>query len=125
MQLSGTFQIVDWQESTQQSFDDDSKLNQAKVKQSYSGDFQGNSEVNYLMHYNKDGSAEFNGFEYFSGTIKGQPCTLVLKHNGRFENGVASSQFVISDAQGFDDLAGKTGQFKSTEGGQAQYQIDK
>jgi len=75
------------------------------------------------MYYDADGNAVFNGFELITGTINEQRCNLVLKHDGKFASGVASSEFIILVADKLDMLEGKTGTFTSMEGGQAQYQI--
>ncbi len=123
MQMQGTFLIQDWQESIQKQFDDGSKLSRAEIKQNYSGQIDGHSEVYYLMNYNTDGDAFFCGFECISGTINDKECKLELKHDGQFKNGVASSKFVVVNATPLKSLIGKTGHFESTESGQADYSI--
>ena len=51
MQLKGTFQITNWQETVIHSFDSGAKLSKALVSQSYSGDINGSSEVHYQLSY--------------------------------------------------------------------------
>lgn len=123
MTLKGTFQITDWQEKTEKTFVGDAKLNAATVKQSYQGDINGESEVRYMMNYREDGNANFTGYEYLTVQIDGQNCHLVLQHDGKFEAGVASSQFTVVDCPQLPDLVGKLGQFKSSENGQADYSL--
>lgn len=123
MQLKGTFQITDWQESVNKSFDEGAKLSKALVSQMYSGDIKGSSEVHYQLNYETTGDACFNGFEFISGTIGDRPCTLTLKHHGSFEKGVAKSQFVIISSVTHAELVGITGFFSSGEAGQANYLI--
>ncbi len=123
MQLKGTFQITDWQESVEKSFEDGSKLSAAKVYQDYSGDISGKSEINYQMSYDINGDADFVGFECIEGNIANKSCTLILQHHGCFQQGVAKSNFVIirSCQQA---LIGKAGKFSSGQGGQASFVID-
>jgi hypothetical protein len=60
--LTGQFQITDWQETTQ-SEHQGTKRSLANVKLEYSGNIVGTSELQYLLSYQTDGSAEFVGFE--------------------------------------------------------------
>jgi hypothetical protein len=123
MQLKGTFQITNWQESVTQSFDHGAKLSKAQVSQTYAGDVTGSSEVHYQLSYESSGAANFNGFEFISGSLGGEPCQLTLKHDGTFEKGVAKSQFVIVSSTTHTKLLGVTGGFISGEAGQASYLI--
>lgn len=124
MQLTGTFQITGWDETTEQTFDNGAKLNIASVKQAYTGAIQGNSEIKYIMYYHPSGNADFAGFEYIKAQINGQETGLTLKHDGKFENGVASSHFLIVQSSNDESLIGKTGEFTSGEAGKADYKID-
>jgi len=121
MQLTGIFQITDWQESTQKKFDNGKKLNIANINQTYSGDIVGSSKTIYQLDYQVSGDAYFNGFEYITCEINNLECELVLKHDGEFKNGIASSNFKIISSETNLDLEGKTGYFKSTTDGQAEY----
>lgn len=123
MQLHGTFSISDWQESTTTSPNPNEKLTKAVVRQSYSGDILGASEIHYQMHYLADGNACFNGFEYITCDIDNRPTELILSHVGQFEQGVASSAFTVIKADNLPSLLGLKGHFKSTENGQAEYFI--
>ncbi len=91
MDFTGTFQILDWQESTEQALNMNTKVSKALIKQQY------------------------------SGVINEQAYQLTLKHNGHFINGVASSQFVIIQSVPESHLLGKSGRFDSTETGKANY----
>lgn len=121
MQLKGTFQITDWQESVSKSFEQGTKLSKALVSQTYSGDITGSSEVQYQLNYETTGNACFNGFEFFTGNLGDAPCQLTLKHDGTFEKGVAKSQFVIISSATHPELLGLSGSFISGETGQASY----
>lgn len=123
MQLSGVFQITNWQETVLHSFDSGAKLSKALVSQNYSGDLTGSSEVHYQLNYESTGEASFNGFEFFRGNLGETPCQLTLKHNGTFEQGVAKSQFVIISSSTHAGLLGLEGNFISGEAGQASYFI--
>lgn len=123
VQLKGTFQITDWQESVSTSFEQGAKLSKALVSQTYSGDITGSSEVQYQLNYETTGNACFNGFEFISGNLGDAPCQFTLKHDGTFEKGVAKSQFVIISSASHPELLGVTGLFTSGEAGQASYII--
>ncbi|WP_339724169.1 DUF3224 domain-containing protein [uncultured Paraglaciecola sp.] len=121
--LTGQFQITDWQETTQ-SEHDGLKRSLANVKLDYSGDLTGTSELQYLLSYQSDGSADFVGFESLQVTINGDSGSLILRHIGRFVAGVAKSQFEVLQSTIKDKLIGSTGSFTSGENGQAQYSIE-
>ena len=123
--LEGLFQITGWNEQPYSEDDDGVKQSYAKVSQSYSGAIDGTSSVHYLMSYQSAGSALFTGFETLTATIEGKTGTVVIQHHGTFEQGVASSSFVIVPGSGNEQLAGLTGSgsFRSTENGQAKYQF--
>lgn len=124
-QLTGTFQITNWQETPYIESDNGAKQSLAIITQQYSGDAQGTSELRYLMSYQPDGTAQFVGFETFNGTINGQAGTLVLQNQGQFVAGVASSTFSIVAGSGTAELAAfkGSGSFTTAEHGQAAYQI--
>ena len=122
MILKGIFQITDWQESAEKELNAGAKLSTALVQQSYDGDILGSSEVRYNLYYSKDGNAVFNGFEIITFTEDHQDAWLILKHTGKFNNGAASSQFIVIDGSN-SRLLGKTGSFESMDGGKAHYQI--
>jgi len=123
MELKGTFQITDWQETVKQKFEKGKKLSVALVQQAYAGDINGNSEVRYQLYYSESGDALFNGFETISYDKNNEQVSLTIKHDGKFENGTASSEFTIVDSSHDSNLVGKIGTFKSIEGGKATYQI--
>lgn len=123
MQLKGTFQITNWQETVIHSFDSGAKLSKALVSQSYSGDINGSSEVHYQLSYESSGEVNFNGFEFITGSLGDTLCQLTLQHSGTFERGVAKSQFVIISSSTHAELLGLKGVFSSGEAGQASYVI--
>jgi hypothetical protein len=123
MELKGTFQITDWQETVEKEFEKGKKLSTALVQQVYSGDINGNSEVRYQLYYSESGDALFNGFETIAYDKSDEQIVLTLKHDGKFESGIASSKFTIVDSSHKCSLIDKSGTFRSIEGGKAIYQI--
>lgn len=122
MQLNGTFQITNWQETEEKLFDGGGKLTSATVSQDYNGEIIGKSEIKYQMYYGSNGDASFVGFEVIVGSIGDKPCELTLKHDGCFEAGIAKSQFSILSSTD-ENLVGLKGYFKSSEGGKADFVI--
>ena len=121
--LEGTFQIKSWDESPFQENEDGSKQSHAKIKQTYSGSIEGDSEIQYLMSYQDPTSAVFVGHEEVTARIAGKSGSFLLQHNGTFEKGVAKSSFRIVSGSGKGDFVGLegSGSFESTEHGQAKY----
>ena len=106
-ELNATFEIKGWDE---QPFDEAvgvATLTQASVAREYSGDVEGTSATEWLMAYHPDKSAAFVGLERIKGTIGGRHGSLVLKHVGTFEDGVAKATLTV--VSGTDELNGATG----------------
>lgn len=89
--IEATFEIADW---TETPFDEGvgvAKLTEALVAKKYSGGIEGTSTTKWLMAYTPDATATFVGIERVTGSVDGHRGTLVLLHDGTFENGVASA----------------------------------
>ena len=123
--MSNIFQITGWDETPYIENEDGSKKSHAKITQNYSGAIEGSSELQYLMSYQSAASALFVGFELVTGTVNGKSGSFTIQHSGKFENGVASSSFVIVSNSGTDELINieGSGSFKSGESGQTSYEL--
>lgn len=104
-----TFQITGWDEKTTQDIGGGAKLTQAKVTQSYAGDIEGTSTIEYLMAYTVQGTASFVGLEWITGTVAGKSGTCVLQHVGAFSEGKARSTWSVVAGSGTEELAGLRG----------------
>jgi Protein of unknown function (DUF3224) len=105
--VEATFEISSWDESP---FDDGvgvSKLTEAVVTKRYSGAIAGTSTTKWLMAYAPDKTATYVGVERLQGTIGGRRGTLVLLHDGTFEDGVATA--ALRAVVGTDQLKDVTG----------------
>lgn len=105
--VKANFEITGWDETP---FDDGvgvSKLTEALVSKKYSGDVEGTSTTKWLMAYAPDKTATYVGIERIQGTVGGRHGTLVVMHDGKFEDGVASADLRV--VAGTDQLKGVTG----------------
>lgn len=120
---AGSFQVTSWDESPFNENDDGSKQSHAKITQVYTGGIVGSSELQYLMSYQSQSKARFVGFETVNGSVNGVHGSFVLQHDGKFEDGVAHSDFRVVTKSGRGDLidiAGH-GSFTSSEDGKSSY----
>ena len=126
MAIEGSFSITQWNEDTLSERPEGIKISHASIKQVYTGDMSGESSVEFLMSYQSQMSAQFSGFETFVGVIKGLRGTVTFQHNGKFESGIASSDFESIKGSATGELAGKTfrGSFKSGQSGKANYTLE-
>lgn len=124
--MNGTFQITGWNETPYIEGNDGSKKSHAKITQTYGGAINGSSELQYLMSYQSEASAVFVGFEVITGEVNGKTGSFTLQHSGKFENGIASSEFFVVPNSGSGELAGieGAGSFKSGESGKANYELE-
>ena len=102
-----TIEITTWDESEIDPAEGTDKLTRAHVVKTYSGDIEARSVTEWLMAYAADGSATFLGLERLTGTVAGRAGTLVLEHQGGFEDGAATATVTV--VSGTDELSGATG----------------
>src|SRR5438874_11684434 len=63
------FAIKSWDEKAYSEGQDLPKLTRASVTKTFTGDIEGEGQVEYLMMYRSDGSATFVGLERVTGRI--------------------------------------------------------
>lgn len=107
--MQTSYSITNWQEETYQDLAGQGKLTQAKVSKTYTGRMQGTGEMTYLMAYHPNGTVDFTGVEYFSGSIDGKSGTLVLREQGQFEQGNARAEFEVLAGSASEQLVGVSG----------------
>ena len=59
------------------------------------------------MSYQSEASAVFVGLEVVTGEVNGKSGSFTLQHNGKFENGIASSQFTVVSNSGTGELTNR------------------
>jgi hypothetical protein len=89
------FAITSWDEQPYSEGQDQPKLTRARVTRTYTGDIDGEGQVEYLMMYAGDGSATFVGLERVVGHVAGNAGSFVLQRTGVFEGGLAKEAYVV------------------------------
>lgn len=110
------FAIKSWDEKPYSESQDRARLTRASVAKTYTGDIDGEGQVEYLMMYRSDGSATFVGLEQVVGRIGDKTGTFVLQRTGIFENGQAKESFSVIPGSGTADLQGLLGDGSSAVG---------
>ena len=110
------FAIKKWDEAPYSEGQDQPKLTRASVTKTYTGDIEGEGQVEYLMMYRSDGSATFVGLERVVGQLAGKAGSFVLQRTGTFENGVAKESYVVMSGSGTGELRGLRGEGESAVG---------
>ena len=103
------FSITKWDEKPYSEGPNLPKLTRASVIKTYSGDIEGEAQVEYLMMYRSEGSATFVGLERVVGRIGGKTGAFVLQRTGVFENGVAKESYSVIPGSA-------TGELKTLQG---------
>lgn len=109
-QMTALRVMQDWAEETVCELGDGQKTGKASVNYVYSGAMSGTSSVNYALFYLTPGKALFTGYETIVSHEPGLAGTLVLRHEGVFENGAAQidARIVVEAGSGsFTGLRGK------------------
>lgn len=110
------FAIKTWDERPFSEGPDLPKLTRASVAKTFTGDIEGEGEVEYLMMYRGDGSATFVGLERIVGRIGGKSGTFVLQRTGTFEGGLAKETYAVISGSATGDLLGLKGDGSSAVG---------
>jgi hypothetical protein len=107
---SGRFKVEDWNESAYVEAEDGiGKLTRASVRQSFAGDIEGEGEVEWLMCYRPDRTADFVGLQRISGRVGDRPGSFVLQSNGVFDGKEARGDLTVVAGSGTGELSGITG----------------
>ena len=113
---NGRFAIKSWDEKPYSEGAGLPKLTRASVTKTFTGDIEGEGQVEYLMMYRSDGSASFVGLERIVGRIGTRSGTFVLQRSGVFENGQAKESYSVVGGSGTGELAGLRGEGTSDVG---------
>jgi hypothetical protein len=110
------FAIKNWDEKSYSEGQDLPRLTRATVTKTFTGDIEGEGEVEYLMMYRSDGSATFVGLERVIGSIAGKTGTFVLQRMGVFESGQAKESYSVIPGSATGELSGLRGDGSSAVG---------
>ena len=103
------FAISSWDEKPYNEAPDQPRLTRASVARTFTGDIEGQGQVEYLMMYRGDGSASFVGLERFVGRLAGKAGSFVLQRTGAFEVGQARESYSVIPGSGTGELRGLRG----------------
>jgi len=103
------FAIKSWDEKPYSEGQDLPRLTRASVMKTFTGDIEGEGQVEYVMMYRGDGSATCVGLERVVGRIGGKSGTFVLQRIGVFENGQAKESYSVIPGSATGELQGLRG----------------
>ncbi|HJU72540.1 MAG TPA: DUF3224 domain-containing protein [Gemmatimonadaceae bacterium] len=115
------FTIKSWDEKPYSEGPDLPKLTRASVAKVFTGDIEGEGQVEYLMMYRSDGSAAFVGLERIVGRIGEKEGTFVLQRTGVFEHGQAKETYSVVHDSATGQLRGLRGDGGSALGHGTEY----
>jgi Protein of unknown function (DUF3224) len=115
------FAIKSWDEKPYSEVPDLPKLTRATVAKTFTGDIEGEGQVEYLMVYRGDGSATFVGLERVIGRIGGKTGSFVLQRTGVFEGGQAKESYSVVPGSATGELHGLRGEGSSALAHAAEY----
>ena len=118
-----TFSITSWDEQPCHDAGNGPRLTRALVRRVYRGDLAGESLTQYAMVHRPDGSAEFTGYERFLGSLCGRTGSFVLRHDGTFVKGVATTAWSVVLDSGGGSLQGMSGAGEYSVGHAEEYAI--
>jgi hypothetical protein len=124
---NGTFKIESWDEQPYVEVDGGGKLTRASVSQSFSGDIEGDGDVQWLMCYRPDDTADFVGLQRIVGRIGDRSGSVVLVQTaGSYDGQVAKGELSVVPGSGTGELGGLrgTGAFRAPHGSEPSITLD-
>ena len=115
------FTIRNWDEKPYREEPGLPKLTRASVTKTFTGDLEGEGQVEYLMVYRHDGSAAFVGLEHVVGRIGERTGSFVLQRTGVFEGGLAKESYSVVAGSATGELQGLTGDGSASLGHGTEY----
>lgn len=106
---AGTFTVLAWEEDTYTELDSGGKLTKARVRFGFSGDLEAEGEWDALMCYRDDGTASFTGYQQTTGALDGRSGSFVMRGDGTFDGGVATTTWQVVDGSASGELRGLRG----------------
>ena len=106
---TGKFSVSSWDEDTYTELDSGGKLTKARVTFGLSGDLEAQAEWNAVMCYRGDGTAAFTGYQRVAGTLDGRSGSFVVRADGTFTGGVATTNWQVMDGSASGELSGLRG----------------
>ena len=110
------FAIKSWDEKPYSEGPDLPRLTRATVMKAFTGEIEGESQVEYLMMYRGDGSATFVGLERVVARLNGRSGSFVLERRGTFEGGQAKENYAVIPGSGTGQLVALRGEGSSAVG---------
>lgn len=108
-QATSKFRIEGWDEQPYVENEDGGKLTRATVKQTFAGDIDGEGQVEWLMCYRPDQTADFVGLQRVVGRIGGRSGSVVLETTGTFDGKEAKGPLRVVAGSGTGELKGIAG----------------
>jgi hypothetical protein len=124
--LSGTFDVVSWQENAYLGGDGAPKLTHVTGEQQFSGDIAGKGTIAWLMCYLPDGGARFVGLQHIAGTLGSRDGTLVIESIGDHDGSASTGTWTVVEGSGTGSLQGVSGhgRFTAPGGKTVQYELE-
>ncbi|MBI3313629.1 MAG: DUF3224 domain-containing protein [Candidatus Omnitrophica bacterium] len=105
-----TFQITKWEETPFSEVEYGPKLTRGKFVLAYQGDFQGEGILEELKVHFTSKRASIYGLQRMTGQLGDLSGSFVLKHEGRFTNGIVSVKQTVVPGSATGSLKGLRGE---------------
>ncbi|HEX4212782.1 MAG TPA: DUF3224 domain-containing protein [Candidatus Dormibacteraeota bacterium] len=107
---TGTFSISGWDEKDGAEHEGAPRMTTARIVTTWRGDLEGESTSLSVMVYPAADRAEYRGYERFVGRLADRAGTFVLRSDGAWEDGAATTRFTVVAGSGTGQLEGLTGE---------------
>ncbi len=105
----GTFDITSMSEDVYHEAEGDARLARARGTQRFSGDIEGDGQVEWLNCYTRSGRARLLGLQRISGSLGGRRGSFVIEAIATHDGTRSTGTWTVVDGSGTGDLAGIRG----------------
>ncbi|QPC82836.1 DUF3224 domain-containing protein [Phototrophicus methaneseepsis] len=108
-QGKAAFALKSWDEKPYIEMDDGAKMTKSTITYTYTGDIEGESNLEYLMYYRADESGHVIGLERIVGKLAGKDGSFVIRHDGTFDQTGVHTTWEVIEGSGSGELVGLRG----------------
>jgi hypothetical protein len=107
---TGRIDVKTYEPQAYEEIDDGPNLVEIHVRETFSGDIEGEGVVRFLQAVRKDGSASFVGIERMTGRVEGRTGSFLLQDAGTLEGTTVKGEWFVIPGSGTGELRGLRGE---------------
>ena len=125
---SGGYETKNWDEKVYDERAGEPKFTRVSADNTFQGDLEAESHVEFLIVYLNDNASNFTGLERVTGRLAGREGGFVLQQSGTYADGAINAEWFVVPGSGTGGLSGLRGTggcvWKGEQGVPTPYTLD-